>query len=151
MQITQVHRSEQEKVFITVENNDTVALTAGLVCKFSPTTVNASQGRLVELIENTFAVTTGVVGQVAGVVEVAIPIGGVGRLQVYGPADVTFGADCAVGIAATAGHATDGKATAGSTVAGAYSPTAQLAVLGVTLEVVAVSTSTTGSVFLSLM
>ena len=50
-----------------------------------------------------------------------------------------------------AGHATDGKATAGSTVAGAYSPTAQLAVLGVTLEVVDVSENTTGSVFLSLM
>jgi hypothetical protein len=151
MQFTQVHRTEQEKVFISVKNNDTVALTAGLAVKFSATTTNADQGRLVELIEDTFSVTLGTVGQVAGIVPTAIAVGEVGLVQVYGPADCTFGANCAVGVGVIAGYATDGQVTTASIVAGLYSPTAQLAVIGTTLEAVTISSSTTGSVFLSLM
>jgi hypothetical protein len=155
MQFTQVHRTEQEKVFISVKNNDTVALTAGLIVKFSATTTNADQGRLVELIENTWDVDVGIVGHVAGVVPATIAIGEVGLVQVYGAADVLFGADTAVGIGVLAGHATDGYAW-GASVSNAagdtlYSPTAQQAVIGTTLEAVDVSASTTGSVFLSLM
>ena len=151
MQFTMVHRNEQEKVFISVKNNDTVALTAGLAVKFSATTTDADQGRLVELIENTFSVTAGTVGHVAGIVESDIAVGEVGRVQGYGPADCTFGADTAVGLGVIAGHATDGRVSGASVTAGQYSPTAQLAVIGTTLEAVTISSSTTGSVFLSLM
>tara|TARA_R110000824_G_scaffold45562_1_gene131755 strand:+ start:1506 stop:1970 length:465 start_codon:yes stop_codon:yes gene_type:complete len=154
MQFTQVHRTEQEKVFISVKNNDTVALTAGLIVKFSATTTNADQGRLVELIENAHDVDVGIVGHVAGVVPATIAIGEVGLVQVYGAADVLFGADTAVGIGVRAGHATDGHAW-GASVANdgdnIYSATAQQAVIGTTLEAVDISESTTGSVFLSLM
>ena len=150
MQFTQVHRTEQEKVFISVKNNDTVALPAGYAVRFSATTTNADQGRLVQLSDTDFSVTTGAVGQMAGIVPTAIAVGEVGLVQVYGPADCIFGANTAVGVGVIP-HATDGLVTTASTAAGAYSPTAQLAVMGTTLEAVTISSSTTGSVFLSLM
>ena len=151
MQFTMVHRNEQEKVFISVKNNDTVTLTAKSAVKFSATTTDADQGRLVELIENTFSATVGTVGHVAGIVESDIAVGEVGRVQVYGPADCTFGDDCGVGVGVIAGDVDDGKVGPASTSAGAYSPTAQLAVIGTALEAVDESENTTGSVFLSLM
>ena len=92
MQFTQVHRVEQEKVFISVQNNEGSALQPSYITEFSATTTDADQGRLVELVDAAISATLGLGAAVAGVVETTIATGEVGRVQVYGPANVRAGA-----------------------------------------------------------
>ena len=110
MQFTQVHRTEQEKVFISVQNNEGSALQPSYLTEFSATTTDADQGRLVELTDTAVNVTTGISAAVAGVVEPTIATGEVGRIQVYGPANVRAGASI---IASTGMVATNAGLAAG--------------------------------------
>jgi hypothetical protein len=151
MQITQVHRSEQEKVFISVQNNEGAVLAAGEVVEFSQTTTAADQGRLVELVDAAVNLTTGIGAKLAGVVETAINTGEVGRVQVYGPANVRASASIAAGemVVASSINATNiGHVTAAteSTLTG---PKYRDAVVGWTLE--AGPNATNSTVFVSLL
>tara|TARA_R110000824_G_scaffold69254_2_gene178504 strand:- start:149 stop:598 length:450 start_codon:yes stop_codon:yes gene_type:complete len=134
MQFTQVHRVEQEKVFISVQNNQGAALEPTYIVEFSNTTTDADQGRLVELVDTAVAVTTGIQANVAGVVETTIATGEVGRVQVYGPCQVKASASLTAStiVAANNGGVIDVSPAAVS--ATGTSAAYQTAVLGWTLE-----------------
>lgn len=97
MNIQQLNREDAEKVFITVKNNEGDELEPGKVVEFSQTTTDADQGYIVELVDTAVNATTGIAAQVAGVVESTISTASVGRLQVYGPANVRASASLAAG------------------------------------------------------
>lgn len=89
MQLMSVSRSEAEKVYIVVENNEGDELLPGEVVEWSATTTDADQGYIVELVDSAISTTAGIGGnKVAGVVDSTISTGDVGRLQVFGPANV---------------------------------------------------------------
>lgn len=136
MQFQRVAREDQEKIFIVVENNQGAELTPGVVVEFSTTTTDADQGRLVELVDTAVNLTSGIGAEVAGVVESTIATGDIGRVQVYGPANVRASASLAAGtlVVASSINATNlghVEAASASTLIGA----AYLgAVIGRTLE-----------------
>jgi hypothetical protein len=131
MQFTQVHRIEQEKVFISVQNNQGAALEPSYVTEFSATTTDADQGRLVELTDTAVSLVTGIGAAVAGVVETTIATGEVGRVQVYGPANIRAGASI---VASTGMVATDAGLAAGYTASSDSGAAYSDAFLGWTLE-----------------
>ena len=134
MQFTQVHRTEQEKVFISVQNNQGAALEPTYVVEFSNTTTDADQGRLVELVDTSVGATTGIAANVAGVVETTIATGEIGRVQVYGPCQVKASASYTASTIVAAN--TGGLAThaAAAVAVDGTSAAYQTAVLGWTLE-----------------
>jgi hypothetical protein len=105
-----VSRDEAEKVYIVVKNNEGAELEPGKVVEWSVTTTDSNQGYLVELVD---AVTSTVAGngghKVAGVVDSTIATAAVGRLQVFGPANVRASAslDVAKLVAAGTNNATN--------------------------------------------
>ncbi len=114
MQFMTANRENQETVFIVCENNEGDELIPGTVCEFSITTTDADQGHLVEKVDVAVDATTGIAAAVAGVVESTIATGGIGRIQVYGPATVRCSAALATGrlaIATQAGVAPTGVVT----------------------------------------
>jgi hypothetical protein len=122
MQITQVHRTEQEKVFITVQNNEGDQVLIGEILEFAAVTTDADQGRLVNVVDATSNLTTGIGAKVAGVVVDTIATGAVGRIQVYGPCEVRAGTTIAASVALVAGTTNaEGSASAvsNSTAVGA--------------------------------
>ena len=125
MQITQVHRIEQEKVFITVENNEGDELLIGEIVEFSATTTGADQGRLVELVDQAVNLTTGLAAKLAGVVVDTISTGAVGRIQVYGPCEVrastTQSASACLVAGTTTAQGSAEAASASTAVGAAYS------------------------------
>ena len=149
MQITQVHRTEQEKVFISVENNEGAVLQPGKVVEFSQTTTDADQGRLVELVDAVVNLTTGIAGKIAGVVETTIATGEVGRVQVYGPANVRASASIAAGemVVASSINATNQAHVTAASESTAVGPKYRDAVVGWTLE--AGPNATNATVFVS--
>jgi len=151
MQFTQVHRTEQEKVFISAQNNQGAALTPGLVVEFTNTTTNADQGRLVELVDAANSTVEGVGAAIAGVVETTIATGEVGRIQVYGPINIEAAASiaagkpvCAFGAGGNDGHVEVASAAAASSVGGASS------LIGVQMEESG-GTNSNACVFVQLM
>jgi len=106
MQITQVHRSEQEKVFITVENNEGNSLEPGEIVQFSATTTAADQGRLVVVTNQASTTVSGSGAKLAGAVVDSIATGAVGRIQVYGPVEVRSNTTIAANKCVVAGTAT---------------------------------------------
>lgn len=85
MEFQQILRSDAEKVFITVTNNDNAILGAGVCVEWTSTTTVAAQGVYVNLINAALNATTGIGGQVAGVTDAAInTTPATGRLQIYG-------------------------------------------------------------------
>lgn len=94
MEFQMVNREEAEKVFITAKATDVAAgiqsggLYPGQVVEWVSTTTSANQGYVVQKVSTAVNLTTGIAAKVAGVVETTISTGGVGRLQVYGPANV---------------------------------------------------------------
>ena len=94
MQLMSVSRSEAEKVFIVVQATDVAAeiqaggLYPGQVVEWVTTTTASLQGYRVEKVDGVYTRTQGIAGKVAGVVDTTIATGAVGRLQVYGPANV---------------------------------------------------------------
>tara|TARA_Y100000590_G_scaffold413762_1_gene509944 strand:+ start:4627 stop:5088 length:462 start_codon:yes stop_codon:yes gene_type:complete len=89
MQIQMVNRAEAEKVFLTVENAEGAELEPGKVVEWSNTATDADQGYQVELVDSAISTTAGIGGnKVAGVVDSTINSEGVGRIQVFGPANV---------------------------------------------------------------
>lgn len=98
MQLMTASRAEAEKVYIVVKNNEGDALTPGKVVEFTLTTTDADQGYLVELVDTAVNLTTGISAPVAGVVDATISTGSVGRLQVYGPANVRASASYDSGV-----------------------------------------------------
>lgn len=151
MNIQQLNREDAEKVFITVENNQNAVLEPGKVVEFSQTTTDADQGRLVELVDAAVNLTTGIAAKVAGVVESTISTSEVGRLQVYGPANVRASASIAAGVQVVASsiNATNiGHVTTGTTST-AVGPRYADSVVGWTLE--DGPNATNATVFLSLL
>jgi len=93
MEIQMVNREEAEKIFITVMNNDadqSGGLYPGQVVEWVSTTTDAGQGYYVRRVTSASANTTdGLSGAVvAGVVDTTILTAAVGRLQVWGAANV---------------------------------------------------------------
>lgn len=101
MQFMSVSRTEAEKGFIVVAATDVAAeiipgtlnsavggLHPGQVVEWVTTTTAALQGYRVEIVDGVYNRTQGIAGKVAGVVDTTIATGAVGRLQVYGPANV---------------------------------------------------------------
>ena len=96
MQLMTVSRTEAEKVFIVVEASDvaddcaTTGLYPGQVAEWVSTTTAAKLGYTVRRVTAaSLNTTSGIAGaKVAGVVDTTIATGGVGRLQVFGPATV---------------------------------------------------------------
>ena len=104
MQLMSVSRDEAEKVYIVVKNNEGDELVPGRVVEWSVTTTDSNQGYLVELVDAVTHTASGIGGhKVAGVVDSTISTGAVGRLQVFGPANVRAAASLDVGklVAAT--------------------------------------------------
>ena len=136
MQFPTVAREHADVVFIVAENNEGAVLEPGKVVEFSQTATDADQGRLVELVDAVLNLTTGNSGQVAGVVETTINTSEVGRLQVWGPANVRASASLAAGtlcVASSINATNQGHVTAASNstaVGAAYSN----ALIGWTLE-----------------
>lgn len=97
MQLMTASRAEAEKVYIVVKNNEGAVLEPGKVCVFTLTTTDADQGYAAELVDAEVNLTTGLGKPVAGVVETTISTGAVGRLQVWGPANVRASASYDVG------------------------------------------------------
>jgi len=136
MQLMTASREEAEKVFIVIENNEGAVLEPGKVVEFTATTTDADQGYLVELVDAAVNLTTGIAGVVAGVVDTTISTGEVGRLQVYGPANVRASASIALGalVVASSINATNiGHVTEASTST-AFGPSYMGACIGWTLE-----------------
>lgn len=151
MLIKQISREKPEKVFITVENNQGAELEPGKCVEFSQTTTDDDQGRLVELVDAAVNLTTGIAAKLAGVVNSTITTGGVGLLQVYGPANVRASASIAAGVQVVASsiNATNlGHVTSGTTST-AFGPRYVDSVAGWTLE--DGPNATNATVFLSLL
>jgi len=91
-----VSRTEAEKVFLVVEGSDisddvaTTGLYPGQVAEWVSTTTVAKLGYTVRRVTaGSLNTTSGIAGaKVAGVVDTTIATGGVGRIQVFGPATV---------------------------------------------------------------
>ena len=110
MQIQQLNRDDPDKIFITVENAEGSALEPNLVCEWTGTTTDADQGRKVELVDSALNTLTGLgaaTGKVAGVVTETIATGDIGRLQVWGPAQVRVTAAAAAGTLVMGGGTTN--------------------------------------------
>lgn len=120
MEFQMVNRDSAEKVFITVTNAEGDVLEPGKVVEWTNTTTDADQGRSVELVDTAVNATSGISAKVAGVVETTIATGAVGRLQVYGPANVRASASLNAGRMVVAssinatniGHVTESVETA---------------------------------------
>tara|TARA_R110000824_G_scaffold74767_3_gene189944 strand:+ start:3979 stop:4431 length:453 start_codon:yes stop_codon:yes gene_type:complete len=83
------NREQAEKVFIVVENSQGAVLEPGKVVEWTITTTDADQGKQVELTDAILHTKTGIGGhKVAGVVNSTINDNDMGRLQVYGAANV---------------------------------------------------------------
>mgnify|MGYP003645070921 CR=1 len=102
MQFMTATYTQAETVFITVGNAEGAELEAGAVVEFDITATDADQGHLVELVDIAVVATTGIAAPLAGVILKAIPTGGVGRSQVYGPATVRTNTTIAAGRLAVA-------------------------------------------------
>lgn len=119
MDIQEINRSDADKVFIAIENNQGAVLEPGKVVEFSQTTTDADQGSLVELVDAVVNLTTGIAAKIAGVVESTISTGSFGRAQVFGPANVRASASIVAGVQVVAssinatniGHVTTGTTT----------------------------------------
>ena len=96
MQLMTVSRAEAEKVYIVVQATDVAGglqaggLYPGQCVEWVSSTTDAWQGYVVQkVIAGSLNTTDGLSGaKVAGVVDTTISTGEVGRLQVYGPANV---------------------------------------------------------------
>lgn len=97
MELAIVPPEVAETVFISVKNNEGAELTPGVVCEYTNTTTTADQGFAVELVDTAVNATTGIGAKVAGVVESTIGTSHLGRLQVFGPANVRAGSSIAAG------------------------------------------------------
>lgn len=97
MELAIVPPEVAETVFISVKNNEGAELTPGVVCEYTNTTTDADQGFAVELVDTAVNATTGIAAKVAGVVESTIGTSNLGRLQVFGPANVRASASIAAG------------------------------------------------------
>ena len=123
MQAMTVSRTEPHKVYIVVQSTDVAAgtqsggLYPGQVVEWVSSTTDAWQGYVVQKVSTAINVTTGLAAKVAGIVETTIATGAVGRIQVYGPANVRASASIdgprlvvASSINATnVGHVTEGS------------------------------------------
>tara|TARA_Y100001951_G_C11295337_1_gene275135 strand:- start:497 stop:952 length:456 start_codon:yes stop_codon:yes gene_type:complete len=103
MQMTTVSRSEAEKVYIVVRENNAEEILAGEVAEWVATTTDANRGLLVQVVDTAINATTGIAARVAGVAETTIGTDATGRLQVYGPANVRSSASYAAGRLMVAG------------------------------------------------
>ena len=105
MQLVTVSRSEAEKVFIVVQASDVAAnlqaggLYPGQCVEWVNSSTAAWQGYVVGIVDGVFNITEGILGKVAGVVDTTIATSAVGRLQVYGPANVRASATMAGDLA----------------------------------------------------
>jgi len=89
MQFMTVNREEAEKVYIVVKNGEGDELGPGVCVEWDTTTDDDLQGYQVELVDAAISTTAGLGGnKIAGVVDSTIATADVGRLQVYGPANV---------------------------------------------------------------
>ncbi len=104
MQIMTVSRDEAEKVFLVVYNNESAVLEPGKVVEWSATTTDANRGYYVELVDSAINTISGIGGgKVAGVVDTTINTAAVGRIQVFGPANVRASASYDTGNLVAAG------------------------------------------------
>jgi len=104
------NREEAEKIFIVVENAQGDELEAGKVVEWTATATDADQGKKVELVDAAISTTAGIGGhKVAGVVDSTISTADIGRLQIFGPANVRASAsyDAATLVAAGSINATN--------------------------------------------
>jgi hypothetical protein len=107
MQLMTVSRTEPEKIFIVVSASDVdadmPATAGGLQPGYCVEWINSStaswQGYRVGIVDGVYNRTQGILGKVAGVVDTTIATGAVGRLQVYGPANVRASATMAGDLA----------------------------------------------------
>jgi hypothetical protein len=97
MQIATVSRSEADKVYVVARENAAEEILAGEVCEFVATATDADQGYKVQVVNTAINATTGIGAKVAGVAETTISTDAVGRLQVYGPANVRASASIIAG------------------------------------------------------
>lgn len=92
------------KIFVTVQNYDAAVLEKDKVVAWAVTTTDSLQGYAVTLAWVDSNDTLGLSGQrVAGVVSSTINTGGVGRIQVWGPAQVRASASLNVSAAVVTG------------------------------------------------
>ena len=141
MEIQMVNRDEQEKVYITVMNNDADqagGLYPAQVVEWVSTTTDAGQGYYVRRVTAASANTTaGLSGAVvAGVVDTTILTAAVGRLQVWGAANVRASASIdgpAMVVAYSINGTNIGHVDASATTT-LVSPQYAAAVVGYTLE-----------------
>ena len=96
-------RKDPEKVFVTYQENGAEEILPGEVCEIVATTTDADQGRLIQVIDTAINATSGIGAAVAGVATSTISTSAVGRLQVYGPANVRASASIAAGRLVVAG------------------------------------------------
>ena len=99
MQISTLSRAKPEKVYIVVHNNEGDEIDPGQVCEWDvDQTADDKVGYYVELGDSVLHTQTGIGGhKVAGIVDTTISTGEVGRLQIYGAAQVRAVAAMAVG------------------------------------------------------
>lgn len=96
-------RKDAEKVFATYQENGAEEILPGEVCEIVATATDADQGRLIQVIDTAINATTGIGAAVAGVAVTTIAASGVGRLQVFGPANVRASASHIAGRMVVAG------------------------------------------------
>lgn len=132
MQISTLSRAKPEKVYIVVHNNEGDEIDPGQICEWDDDQTDDDKvGYYVELVDAALNTVSGIAGhKVAGVVDTTISTGEVGRLQIYGAAQVRAVATLDKGLMVGAANA------AVSTIVGAAGNGAAVmgAVVGWTIE-----------------
>ena len=139
MQFMTANREEQETVFIVCENNEGAELIPGTVVEFDLTATDADQGHLIEKVDQAVNNTLGIEAPVAGVVGSTIAAGGIGRVQVYGPATVRTNTTITAGrlaVATSSNVAPTGVAIADVQTTQVTTSAYAQAVIGVSMEAV---------------
>ena len=102
MQFANISRGQAEKVFIVVQEGGDQELLPGNIAEFDVTTTDADQGYKVSGCSVVANLTLAPTKPLAGVVDSTIATSEVGRLQVYGPANVRVVAAITAGLPAAA-------------------------------------------------
>ena len=95
---------EALKVYVSIKNAEDAVLEPGKVVEWTATTTDENRGYQVELVDTALNTISGIgVGKIAGVVDSTINTAAVGRIQVYGAANVRSSASYDTGNLVAAG------------------------------------------------
>jgi len=102
MQFANVSRGQAEKVFVVVQEGGDQELLPGNIAEFDVTTTDADQGYVVSGSSVTANLTLAPSKPLAGICDSTLSTSDVGRLQIYGPANVRVVTTITAGLPAAA-------------------------------------------------